>query len=349
VVQQVSTPKSPAAGAASVSPEPCPRPRISSVGAGSVRRSRICPDAAPVSRLEGLRAQVRAIEKPVIRLAGCAPQPSGEGAVPVGRAVHTMASTWTLGVDHLDTALAGDSAAPGLECSGVHEIKARLGSQVCAASARAAALGFALRLAVRRLSCVVSHPEAGSHGARPTLVWCAPSAIAGEAGRLHGPGLIDLGLDPAHLLWVETARPSETLWAMEEALRSGAVSLVIGVLDAVDLTAARRLSLAAQASSTPCLLVSGGHTPASAATASRWRVGLTPSPPDPLDPGAPGGFAVSVEIERCRHNPGLAQSRPFALEWCYDTHRFRGPAVLADRAYEDGILWPPGIEKRQCA
>ena len=39
---------------------------------------------------------------------------------------------------------------------------------------------------------------------------------------LSGHGLNSLGLDPARLILVETAHRKETLWAMAEALRSGA-------------------------------------------------------------------------------------------------------------------------------
>ncbi len=316
--QLSSPPIPPTGGSASASPESCLRSRASSVGAGPVLRSRICPDAAPafslpVPSLDVLRAQIREIEAPPVSLEGRA------STVPA----------WTLGDDALDLMLAGDTMSAGLDPVGVHEIKPLLIPGTCAAASRAVSLGFVLRLAVRRLRAIGSQ---ASSDLAPNLVWCWPSGLAAEIGQLHGPGLAALGFDPARMLFVETARGCEALWAMEEALRSQSALLVVGVIDALDLTQARRLSLAAQVGGASCLLATHGRTPSAAATLSRWRIGLAPSVPHPLDPGAPGGFAATVSVERCRRNPLLSQSTPFALEWLDETHRFRMPSPLAHRA-----------------
>ncbi|QDC11666.1 hypothetical protein FHY55_16150 [Oceanicola sp. D3] len=81
------------------------------------------------------------------------------------------------------------------------------------------------------------------------------------AGRLSGPvlwitpGWQDAGfcgegvvrwIDPGRLLVVRARRPMEMLWCMEEALRSGAVPLVVTELDAPPaMVPVRRLHLAA--------------------------------------------------------------------------------------------------------
>lgn len=314
--QQASTPPSlPAADATSLSLQVCPRTRIASVGAEFIDRSQICPDLAPapVSLIDGLRAKVRAIERPSITI-----DPT------VG---HHLESAWTLGIPHLDTALSGGVAPLGLDCAGIHEVKPVTARNASAIASWGVSIGFALRLAVRRLEALQSVSAAPA-----LIVWCWPKALANELGHLHAAGLAGLGLNPARLLFVETGRASQTLWAIEEALKSGACALVMSALDAVDLVEARRLSLAAQAQATPCLLITNGSGAHAAAVASRWRIGLHPSPPHPLDARLPGGFAATVAIERCRRNPTLSQSVPFALEWCDEAHRFRLPAPLAHRA-----------------
>jgi protein ImuA len=285
--------------------------------------------------LANLRAKVRAIERhpPVL-------EPAGEAG-----------PGWTF----------GDGTAepfPGLalDIGGLHEIKpASAGSagHGGAAAADALAIGFALRLAVRRLACLTRDTERSglpTGGRAPLIVWCWSSAQAAECGRLHGPGLAELGLDPSGLLLVETARAVDALWSIEEAIRSGAAALVMGVMPAADLTAARRLSLAAQTCATPCLLVTGSAHPAAPATASRFRVGPVPSvhlpsmnlpsarPASSLSPGArslealvEAGFRASITLERCQSARGAVWDRSFALEWCDETHRFRSLAVVGDR------------------
>ena len=66
-----------------------------------------------------------------------------------------------------------------------------------------------------------------------------------EYGRLYGHGLNVFGLDPARLILVETRHRNDTLWALEEALHSGAPAAVAGVIDQLDLKLSQRLQLAA--------------------------------------------------------------------------------------------------------
>lgn len=259
----------------------------------------------PFSRLEELRRRIGAIER-APPSAGC--EAAGEGA-------------WRLGVPEIDRRLAVRPGG-GLDAAGVHEIKPALGGAGgeaggTAAAAWSAARLFALGLAVRRLAGL------GPAGAHPRLLWVATAAAAGELGGLYGPGLAALGLAPRDLVLVEPARSADVLWAIEEGLKSGGLALVIGLLDAVPLTPARRLSLAAAGQRTPCLLLTHPRHPPAAATATRWRIAPAPSRPHPFDAGAPGPACVAVTLERCRAGPPAAEGRPLLLEWSDEAHRFR--------------------------
>jgi cell division inhibitor SulA/protein ImuA len=81
------------------------------------------------------------------------------------------------------------------------------------------------------------------------VAWLAPPHLP------YAPALADAGLDPARMLVVRPRAGSDRLWAMEQALRSGACAAVLGWAGAVDGTALRRLKLAAEEGRTPVFLL----------------------------------------------------------------------------------------------
>jgi protein ImuA len=277
-----------------------------------------------------LREVIRAIE----RTSPLPPPPLLDASV-IHPAIHGRADgsgAWTLGEPEID-----DLIGPaGLAVAGVHEIKPAVpgpvsggtaGAQGCDwMAASAAARRFALALAVRRLAACDA-----SRRAAPVL-WCASDHDASELGRPHGPGLDRLGLDPQRLITIEPARAADALWVLDEALKSGALALVLGQLPGVDLTPARRLALSAAGTHTPCLLLTHPRAPAAAATSTRWRIAPAPGAPNRLDPRAPGAARFHVTLERCRAGPAAGRSVPFVLEWCDAAFRFRLAADVADRA-----------------
>jgi protein ImuA len=289
------------------------------VGADECTRSHVSPGVAPVARsneIEALRSIVRSIEQRVETLTPQEVRHAGKAACKIDA---DLSDAWSLGVTVRGRPLVLDPA-------GVHEIKPMVQGGGVAAH-RAFAQGFALRLVACRL-------RANSAADHPLVVWCSSRAINHEVGGLYGRGLVGLGVDPCAILQVETGRASHVLWAMEEAVKSGTASVVVGLIDDVDLTAARRLSLVAKAHATPVLLVTPATSSVVGATATRWRVGLERSAPSLLDERAPGRFRARVMIERCRSSwtPSGLPSNPFVLEWCHETHRFGVPAGVVDGA-----------------
>jgi protein ImuA len=96
-------------------------------------------------------------------------------------------------------------------------------------------------------------------------------------------GLLAQGLDPACLILVEAAG-QDALWAAEQALRSPALAAVAAVLPPLDLAAARRLQLAAEAGGTLGLILRPdtahpGEAPAQRSPTvarTRWRITALP-------------------------------------------------------------------------
>lgn len=111
-----------------------------------------------------------------------------------------------------------------------------------------------------------------------TVVWIA---VTSDGLTAWPPGLARFGLLPANLILVRADGWSDALWAMEETLRCPAVSGALLAADwhaapaaiALDLTASRRLQLAAEAGGGIGLLLRPAMTnPPPSVAASRWRI-----------------------------------------------------------------------------
>lgn len=204
-------------------------------------------------------------------------------------------------------------AAGGLASGALHEV-------VSAESRDAGALsGFVLALLAR-----VMVARSGA------VLWVAEPLANREAGRLHGPGLLRFGVDPARLVVVLPRRTEELLWAMEEGARSSALAAVVGEVQgghkALDLTATRRLLLRAQTSGVPVFLVRHGVTFEPTAAVSRWCVAPRASSAPALLRDGPheaiGQVCWNLELTRNRDGrPGRLD-----LEWSHAERRFAAPA-----------------------
>ncbi len=269
--------------------------------------------AAPRDALIGsLRETIRKIER----------------AAPLAHRPSSSSAKWQFGCALEDSA--ADALLPeGLETDSLHEVKAAVPVSGTIAGAWMASLGFALRLAVRRVEQVSE--DSADLGA-PWILWCWPRVLAGELGRPSAAGLMHLGLDPSRILFVETARADEALVALEDGLKSQSLALAIGVFNAIDLTPARRLSLAAGEGRTPCLAITHPSSQPAGAPATRWRIGWAPSAAHPFDAKASGNARFRLQLERARARPQSVNLSPLLLEWSDETHRFGMVAGLAGRA-----------------
>jgi protein ImuA len=244
--------------------------------------------ASPQPTLDRLRRSLAGID-PSLRPSSLAPRLAGEG-----RAVGLTA--------RIDAALGG-----GLSCGALHELAPAAPLHLAAAG------GFAAALAAR------------SSGMGGEVLWIATDYAAGEGGGPYGPGLDLFGLPSARLLVLRVPRPADVLWAMEEGLRCRALACVIAELTgdgaAADLTATRRLALAARESGAGLgLLIRHKIAGRPSAAATRWEVAAAPSQPD-----AYGGLGrARFELSLCRNRRGPAGR--WIIEWDHHERVFQ-PAV----------------------
>ncbi|WP_292091829.1 hypothetical protein [Brevundimonas sp.] len=160
------------------------------------------------------------------------------------------------------------------------------------------------------------------------VVWALHEMAAQEAGRPYAPGLNEMGLLPQNLLLVRV-RDIQTLLAVgEEALRNQAVGAVLlsawGEARAMNLTASRRLALAARSGGATVFLARAAAEPAPSAAETRWSVRAVASAP--LERDAPGRPAFSAT--RLRHRGG-GVPRTWTLEWDREHRVFVEPAPLS--------------------
>ncbi len=216
-----------------------------------------------------------------------------------------------------------------------------------------AAAAFALAMALRARA-------ARGGGA---LVFVLEDLGAREFGLPYGRGLAQAGLDLSSFALIRTRRPRETLWAMEEALKSPACAAIVAETflnpRLYDLSASRRLLLAARRSGALGLLASlappQGTQAARFSSAAGLRVEIAAAPPaarphaeepakqasrsarPPLSPAAP--FSWRLRLIKARAglwgaiDPAQWRDIAFDLERAAFHHAFpeRFPSQARDR------------------
>lgn len=220
-----------------------------------------------------------------------------------GRANDATGTRLSLGHDSLDASLDG-----GLSRGRLHEVFASETDEA------AAATGFAMMLALR----------AQTEGT--PLLWLRTDAAERRAGRFHAPGFLELGGDPDRLMLAVAPDETMLLRCVADALRCAGLGMVVaecwGSPPALDLTASRRLTLAAEQSGVTALLLRIDASPAPSAADTRWSVAAAPS--TPLEADAPGLPALDIELLRRRAGPAGQRWR---VEWNRDERCFREPAL----------------------
>jgi len=167
-------------------------------------------------------------------------------------------------------------------------------------------------LALGALHEVIEHGPAAEFAGTATLF------TAGILARLKGPvlwcltrrdlfapGLMQVGLHPNRVIFVETHRDADVLPLIEEGLHEKGLGAVVGEVTKLGLTASRRLQLAAEASGVTALLIRRWWTLAQkdltrlpTAALTRWRI--TPAVSESMPADGLGRARWQVDLMRCR-------------------------------------------------
>jgi protein ImuA len=190
-----------------------------------------------------------------------------------------------------------------------------------AAAAQPADAAAALAFALARLAAV---PD------RRPLVLVTTAAWLRERGRPFARGLAGWGAGAERLVWVRAEKEDQALWALEEALKSGAAAAGLATVEHPAFVATRRLEFAARAGGALGVLVRAGPAEDLSAARRRWRIAARPSVPGMFDAAAPGRVRLRAELVRRRDGPPGG----WDLEQDDETGRLRLDAGLADHGVD---------------
>ena len=201
----------------------------------------------------------------------------------------------------------------GLQISALHEVRCKLVRDF------ASAAGFALGVVAQ---CAQTQSR--------KIFWVLDPASSVDAGLLFPDGLSQHGIEPTNITFIRPITLQDALWAADQAAKCSDLAAVIfqvrGNPRHFNITATRRLMLRARESGVMvCVLRHSGEEEASAA-ATRWRVEVAPSIPDPGFKNGLGVARYALTLERNR----TGQTGQWPFTWNPKTRTFE------DGAYEDG-------------
>ena len=228
------------------------------------------------------------------------------------------AHRWASGVASLDAVLGG-----GLAYGCIHEAYA------AQAADAAAATGFVVGLTTG----MTSH--------RREVMWLRWRHSAGLGGVFQANGWAELGGAPGHALCAIIPDIRALLRTAVDALRCPALGAVIvegwGQMHELNLTASRRLALAAEKSGVPLFLLRIDAPPVPSAAHTRWQVAAAPS--HALPGNAPGRPTFDITLLRQRSGPSGMDWR---LEWDRDQRTFLTTTCAAKTLSGVVVSVPPG-------
>ena len=169
--------------------------------------------------------------------------------------------------------------------------------------------------------------RAGQWGA--PVLWLRTDDAERRGGRLYAPGLAELGGSPDALVIALAPDPVALLRGAADAARCAGLPVLIvecwGKCPALDLTASRRLALAAEGTGTTVIMLRADAEPNPSAAETRWAIRAAGS--NGLEADAPGPLLFEIELLRRRAGPAGMRWR---MEWDRDRYTFREPALFGD-------------------
>jgi len=183
------------------------------------------------------------------------------------------------------------------------------------------AAGFAAMLSLRALhKRTQKGPQTGD-----TALWLRTIDATHKGGRFSPSGFAELGGDPSSLLMAVAPDDTALLRCAADALRCHDFGVVIaecwGTPSTLNLTASRRLTLAANHTGVTAIMLRLGAQQQPSTASTRWLVRSAIS--NPLEANAPGHPTFDLTLLRRRSG---ASGKSWRVEWNRDARSFREAA-----------------------
>jgi protein ImuA len=109
-------------------------------------------------------------------------------------------------------------------------------------------------------------------GNNGTIAWISSSQT------LFPPALKSFGIAPDRFIFIDLQKEKDVLWAVNEALKCGALAAVVGEIREIDFTTSRRLQLSVEESKVTGFILRNNYRKLNTtACVSRWKITPLPS------------------------------------------------------------------------
>lgn len=147
---------------------------------------------------------------------------------------------------------------------------------------------------------------------------------------IYPPALAAFGIQTERILFVDTKRPKETLWAVEEALKCSSISAVVGELSELSFNDSRRLQLTVESSQVTGFIHRFRPKSENAvACVSRWKITALPSE---LPNAKPGLGSPRWNINLLKVKNGMPRS--WQVEYSNTGLEYLQPSIIKPQQYD---------------
>jgi protein ImuA len=174
--------------------------------------------------------------------------------------------------------------------------------------------------AIHEFVCSTPEDQASTSG----FILGLMNQLAGNSGiclwvtasrTIFPPGIVQYGIEPHRLIFVEPTNLNDCLWATEEALNCESVSAVVCETSKLSFTASRRLQLSVEQTGVTGLIIHHTNKPCANACVARWQI--TPKHSVQYD-ALPGVGAPMFNVELLKVRNG----RSGRWDVVFETNRF---------------------------